>query len=81
MCDVDGCNHPPAPGGLCWGHRKQKQRGRQLTPLQPRGRAPGQVLEAAALNLADASSEDESAYHRAKVRLKMAALRYASCAH
>jgi hypothetical protein len=37
-CTFDGCTNDEERSGLCAGHRKQLQRGKQLSPLQPKSR-------------------------------------------
>lgn len=36
-CRADQCDRDAAPGGLCWGHWKQKQRGKPFSELRPYG--------------------------------------------
>lgn len=60
-CTFDGCPNDEEQAGLCAGHRKQLQRGKPLTPLQPKSRKERlelarDNLEAALLRLADAKS-------------------------
>lgn len=35
-CDFAGCPDPAMVGGLCWGHNRQRTRGKQLTAKKPR---------------------------------------------
>jgi hypothetical protein len=71
-CSAPGCDRAAA-GRFCSAHRKRLQRGRPLAP-PVRQRAPdafAAFLEAA-IALADASDEDDLAYHRAVQQVRSA---------
>ena len=38
-CSFEGCYKPARAKGLCVGHRRQEQRGKELTPPRPRAEA------------------------------------------
>lgn len=80
-CGFDGCDRPVEKGGLCAGHRKQRQRGDgTLTPLNDAlaGRlTPAQNLHEAAMRLADSDSEDDRAFGRNIDSHRKAAITYA----
>lgn len=64
-CSADGCEKEPRRGGLCWGHRKQVQRGRELRPLLPPGGKRGSRTLAA---LGDGSVRLSRSWHERIVR-------------
>lgn len=77
-CEVEGCSRPIEQGTLCAAHRKRRYRGRPMsTPLRSDRRAPAEELLNAALALADASSEDDAEWARARNALERAALGFA----
>ncbi|MDP1824919.1 MAG: hypothetical protein Q8L48_16805 [Archangium sp.] len=79
-CGFDSCDRPVEKGGLCAGHRKQKQRGGRLEPLNDAlaGRlTPAQNLHEAAMRLADSDSEDDRAFSRNIDSHRKAAITYA----
>ncbi len=68
-CAFDGCSHPPGKRDpLCAGHRKQKQRGVELSPLRPYGLKPTEHLRRKALEHAEAEGGDE--YRRTERMLR-----------
>lgn len=80
LCTAGECLNPAAKGGLCWGHLKRRQEGRELGQLR-RGQGtaaglrlhPCVRLRLAALAYADADSTDDIAFQRAWHRLYCAA--------
>ena len=40
QCIFEGCGHKSVSRGLCTGHRSQRERGAELSPLGPRGPRP-----------------------------------------
>jgi hypothetical protein len=58
-CSIDGCQKE-AVYGLCWAHRKRKQRGKPLSePLREVGLGPVVQLQRAALRYAEAEEDEE----------------------
>lgn len=70
-CTAPDCDREAKRRGLCDGHRWQREHGRALTPLEPRGQDPRDRLTEAALAYADAESDAE--VERARARLETAA--------
>lgn len=89
-CLVDGCDraeelvHGRSAGGLCAGHRKRKQQGRDLEPPLHAGmgrrESPRRALVHAAMDLADieTGTDGDIDWRRAVDRLIHAAVRYAA---
>ena len=73
FCSADDCLEPAFRQGLCRGHYEQRYQGKPLTPIEPKA-SPKQLAIRAALDLADAESDDD--YHRAEGRLAYAAKRW-----
>lgn len=72
-CTVADCLRIAERSGLCSTHRKRAQRGQQLgLPVAERFLSTWDRLHAAALDLADADTEDDAAYRRAEDRLRKA---------
>ena len=72
-CTVGDCMRLAESGGLCSAHRKRKQRGVQLgLPMVEKFCSTWDRLHAAAIDLAEADSEDDIAYQRAEDRLRKA---------
>ena len=80
-CAVPGCGSLAAPRwhSECWPHVKRRRRGIPVDrPVKPRAhKSPLARLEAAAIALGDADTMDDSAYERARERLRKAANYYA----
>lgn len=75
-CRIDGCERAAAPreGGLCHGHARRKRRGLPLNQgLREYGRSGAQRLEAAALRVANAETDED--HQRAVMWLLKAAQR------
>lgn len=70
-CTAPDCERAAARDGLCWGHLKQRQRGRRLTPLRERYESPWVRLVAAMEAYENADSDE--AFERAKDRCRKAA--------
>jgi hypothetical protein len=76
-CTFPGCPHRAVSHGLCSGHRSQRERGAELTPLGPRGPRPS-GLETVRLRLrpetveviASMASDGEDARSRARRMLE-----------
>lgn len=64
-CAFPDCTEDAQRYGLCWGHAKQKQRGRPLTPLRE-VLNPKEAVLAAAVDWVEVDSEDDDAYQRAE---------------
>lgn len=62
-CAGPECSEPAACGGLCWGHHRQRARGKRLHPLRPFEHA-----EAVGIALANVSAEDDGAYEEIRQR-------------
>lgn len=85
-CAVDGCERPAKKAGVCWAHRKRKQRkGHGLptpdisAPVREYGLHPRQHLERVSLLHADADTDE--GYRRARDLLVKYALALArACA-
>lgn len=75
-CSVDGCGRPARRAGLCWGHLKRPE-GRRSGELRVYRAGMFAALERAALRFADADSEDDPAFERAKWSFRRAIVRYA----
>ncbi len=72
-CCVDDCVRVVFRGDLCSTHMKRQQRGQQLSlPMAEKLVSPWERIHAAAIDLADADSEDDIAYARAVDRLEKA---------
>jgi hypothetical protein len=76
-CTAAGCSNPARRRGRCWACIKRDARARQ-DEQGGRGRwTPKRALVEAAVDLADADSEDDTAYRLAEAALCAAALRFA----
>lgn len=74
-CSVDGCDKPVGKEGLCWGHRRRRQRGQVVnTSLRSRPESPMARLCEAAIVYANAEEDDDFA--RARDNLRKAASAY-----
>ena len=76
-CGYPGCDEKASAGGtMCAMHYKRRERGSCMSdPKRERLTPWGRVVEAA-LELADADTEDDGDYHRREARLRMAAKRW-----
>lgn len=76
-CTVDGCLRPARRSGLCWGHLKQRTKGKPLSDLAEKGHGPKRVLQEAIYDWVEADASDKAAWARAWDRVRKAAVRYA----
>lgn len=79
-CTFPDCDRPVEKSGLCAGHRKQKNRGQKLTPLNDaiaRRLTPAQNLHEAGISVADAPDDDDDEYNRRVDKHKKAAITFA----
>lgn len=78
FCAYPDCVDQAQPGGtLCYAHAKRQWRGQDMrTPKRERLDPWGRVVTAA-IELADADSEDDQDFHRREARLRAAARRWA----
>lgn len=65
-CSFPDCLEEAKRYGLCWGHAKQRQRGRELTPLAQAMSPKEAFLEAA---LAWVEAEGDAEYDQAEARV------------
>ena len=72
-CAFPECGEEAQRYGLCWGHAKQKQRGRGLTPLKEQLTPEEAVLEAGSDWL---EAEEDADYRRARARFLVASMRW-----
>ena len=72
-CAFPDCGEEAQRYGLCWGHVKQKQRGRPLTPLKE-ALSPEEAVLAAGNDWLEADENDE--YRAARTRFLLAASRW-----
>lgn len=75
-CGFSGCINQAKQGEYCESHRKQKARGKPMTPLRDYGRTAFQQLVAAACDLADLSATNNEGWRRSRDYLRTCALRY-----
>lgn len=79
FCAVDGCPNAAQKGGLCYGHRKRKQRGGPVsTALKQRPKSPLERLTEAAITYAEADGDED--YARARENLRKSSVAYAPSA-
>lgn len=75
LCCVADCVREATSGAYCYLHRKRLQRGMPLhSPVHARGRGLWERLSEAALEYADAETEEDAA--TAEVHLRAAARNY-----
>ncbi len=78
-CSADGCDKPVAKGGLCWAHRKRRQRNADMcAPVREYGQHPLAHLERIASQLADTETDEESdgTYKRRRELIRKIAASY-----
>lgn len=77
-CNGPDCRRKVERQGLCWGHFRQKDRGKPLTPIQPK-KSDLSLLVKAALELANADDNEkaDAAFASLADRLRIQAMRYA----
>ncbi len=71
-CSIDGCPNQAKRAGLCWTHMKRRQRRVSLEmPIQEK-RPPWRAVVNAAIDINNADTADDKAFHRALKKLWMA---------
>jgi hypothetical protein len=86
FCEVADCIREAREDGLCWGHAKRRRKGQAMVTLQANGGphrsqhypSPFSRFVEACISLADADPTDDSAWHRARMRVRSAAVRWLS---
>lgn len=75
-CSATSCSKPAAKSGLCWMHLKRKQRGTVAEAPEQERLTPSERVTQAALDLADADTDDDDAYALAVDTLRKAVDRW-----
>lgn len=76
-CAVPGCYETAAPRGtMCSMHYKRSLRGVEMSPGKREQLTPWARVVTAAIELADADSEDDNDFQRCAARLRYAARRW-----